>query len=345
MSGKKILQLVCVTAALATLLFLLHRIGWSTIQMAASRVGLVSAVVLFLLAVAEGVCDALSLRVITGPSLRVGFAVALNSAGALLNLILPWESGEVLKGALLQQSAGPTGAVASMFTWNYIFKLSRPTLSLLAAVFAFFFYRGAPATRLALVILANLLAFSPYLALRLAMRFGATERFIKLIRHIPYLRRRPTHWAEVARSIDAQVRAFWRDRPWAYLQVFLLQSLGRVTGLLNIYLGCRAVGLSYGFEVATLLYATMNVAEYLIAILPARVGVSEGTAFFVFKFYGLDAPMGLVVYSFLRVRNILVHGLLAPFAFLNRNPGGKAGTAITVEAVAATSPKISAADG
>ncbi len=56
------------------------------------------------------------------------------------------------------------------------------------------------------------------------------------------------------------------------------------------------------------------------SLTPARVGVAEGTAFFVFKFYGLDASMGLVLYSFLRVRNILVHGLLAPFAFVNRPP-------------------------
>jgi hypothetical protein len=66
----------------------------------------------------------------------------------------------------------------------------------------------------------------------------------------------------------------------------------------------------------------MNVAEYVIALLPARVGVSEGTAFVVFKLYGLDASTGLVLYTFLRVRNILIHALLTPFAFLNRNRNG-----------------------
>jgi hypothetical protein len=73
----------------------------------------------------------------------------------------------------------------------------------------------------------------------------------------------------------------------------------------------------YGFAEATLVYATMNVAEYVIAILPARVGVAEGTAFFAFKFLGLDPASGLILYVVLRVRTIFVNGVLTPFAFLN----------------------------
>jgi hypothetical protein len=80
------------------------------------------------------------------------------------------------------------------------------------------------------------------------------------------------------------------------------------------------VGHPLGFANATLLYATMNVAEYLIALLPARVGVSEGTAFFVCKMFGFNAPIGLIVYAFLRMRNILLYGLLTPFAFIGRTP-------------------------
>ena len=61
----------------------------------------------------------------------------------------------------------------------------------------------------------------------------------------------------------------------------------------------------------------MNVAEYVIAILPARVGVSEGTAFFAFKFLGLDPTLGLILYVVLRVRTVFVNGVLTPFAFLD----------------------------
>jgi uncharacterized membrane protein YbhN (UPF0104 family) len=96
-----------------------------------------------------------------------------------------------------------------------------------------------------------------------------------------------------------------------------LQAFARSTGWLSIYAAFRLVGLPYGFPEATLMYATMNVAEYVIAVLPARIGVSEGTAFFAFKFLGLNPSLGVVVYVILRVRTILANGLLAPFVFLD----------------------------
>jgi hypothetical protein len=236
----------------------------------------------------------------------------------MMNLILPWESGEVLKVALLRDSVRSSHAVSSTIIWNYIFKVTRPALSMAAALVAVLLAHTTARKTLGLVVLANVLAFVPYLLLRFAIRFGATEKVVKLMRHLPYLRRSPEHWAELARTIDTQVRAFWRERPWAYVRVFALQLVARTMGWLNLYVGCRALGLPYGIETAALLYATLNVAEYVIALMPARVGISEGTAFFVFKYFGLNAPMGLVLSTFLRVRNIGLSFLIAPWAFVRR---------------------------
>jgi len=69
------------------------------------------------------------------------------------------------------------------------------------------------------------------------------------------------------------------------------------------------------------------------------VGVSEGTAFFVFKHYGLNAPMGLLLSTFLRVRNIALSFLIAPFAFVGRGRGGGPG-----EPVAAGGPDAATAE-
>jgi hypothetical protein len=335
MSAKKLLQLGCVVASFGSLVWLLSRIGWPTIATALGHIGWVSASVLVILGVAEGLFDSLALRVVTGPTLRVGAAMAINSAGTMMNLILPWESGEVLKGGLLHGDLGGPRAASSTVVWNYIFKISRPAFSLSAALVAVLLYRGRASSAvssavLGWVVAANILAFAPYLILRFAVQLGGTEKTVALLRRLPYLRRSPVHWVQVARAVDREVRGFWRQRTGAFVQVFALQVLARSTGWMNIYFGFRAVGAPYGFAQATLLYATMNVAEYLIALLPARVGVSEGTAFFVFRFYNLDAGLGLVLYSFLRVRNILVHGLIAPFAFVNRKatPGASSAAAV-----------------
>jgi hypothetical protein len=331
MSRKTILQLACVAASFASLIWLLSRIGWTTIATALSGVSLIVAAILMLLGVAEGLLDSLALRVITGPALRVGDALAVNSAGSLLNLVLPWESGEVLKGSLLHGKFGASRAASSTIIWNYIFKISRPAVALTSALLAVALYRGtAPTITMVLIVVGNLLGFAPYFVLRFAIRYAGAEKIVKLVRRFPLVRDRTAHWVEVAQSIDREVRGFWRERPRAFVEVLLLQGLARLIGWLNQYLGFRAVGLPYGFAETMLICATMNVAEYLIAFLPARIGVSEGTAFVVFRYYGLNGPLGLVLFTFLRFRNILVHGLIAPFAFIRRKQIAKAEIVVVV---------------
>ena len=314
--------MVAVTAAIVVLFWLLHRVGWSTIRTAVYSVGWMGAAVLVGLALTESFLDGAALWTIVRSGLPWRFAVVVNAAGALLNLVLPWESGEVLKGSFLRRSLGSKDAIAGTIIWNYVFKISRPAVSALTAVLGWALGRHLVYRfTIGLVLLANLLAFAPYVLLRVLIRFGAAGGLLRILRFIPGVRRHPAHWVELARNIDLQVQTFWKTRPADYLRVFVLQAIARSTGWLSIYAAFRLVGLPYGFPEATLMYATMNVAEYVIAILPARVGVSESTAFFAFKFLGMNPSLGVVVYVILRVRTIVANGLLAPFVFLDWGAG------------------------
>ena len=82
----------------------------------------------------------------------MGNAVALNAASGMMNLILPWESGEVLKVALLRDSVRSSHAVSTTIIWNYIFKVSRPTLSLAAALVAVLLSHTTPLKTLGVVV-------------------------------------------------------------------------------------------------------------------------------------------------------------------------------------------------
>jgi hypothetical protein len=332
---KKIIQLVSVCLAISALLWLLGRIGWPTIAKAVGSVGWQGAAVLCLLAWSETILDGAALCTVIGRKLRLAFTVVVNSAGSTLNLILPWESGEVLKTGLMGSILGSKEAIAGTILWNYIFKISRPALSALTAVLAWALCRDLSRFTIGVILLANLLAFLPYLLLRLLIRYGAAEGLFKLLRLIPGIRQHPAHWVELARNIDREVQQFWRLRRGAYLRVFILQVFARSTGWFGIYAGFKFLGTPYGFAQATMVYATMNVAEYVIAILPARVGVSEGTAFFVFKFLGLDPTLGLILYVVLRIRTVFANGILTPLAFFNwgaplasSQPAGKSEPAV-----------------
>jgi hypothetical protein len=319
----KVLQIVSMVCAVALLLWLLDRIGWATIASAIRRVGFVGAAVLCALALTETVLDSAALRIVVGTRLGLRFFAPVNGAGALLNLVLPWESGEVLKTALLRTQFGSQQAVSGTIVWNYMYKLSRPTVSALAALLAFLLSRQTSGATIAIVCAANALAFLPYLVLRVVVRYGAAQGVMRILRLIPGVRRHPGHWLELARNIDREVRQFWQMRRADYLKAFVFQVFARSTAWFSVYAGFRLVGLPYGFAEATLVYATMNVAEYVIAILPARVGVAEGTAFFAFQLLGLEPALGLILYVVLRVRTVFTNGMLAPWAFIGWKKGAQ----------------------
>ena len=315
MKRKTIIQLVCVSASLAALLWLLGRIGWGTIGHALGQVGWKGLTALMVLGWIESFTDGTALWVVMGQRLRYGFGIAVNAAGSMLNLILPWESGEVLKGTLLRGQFGTPSAVSGTILWNYIFKISRPAVSLTAAVCAWAFSSGTDGFRLGIILTANLLSFLPYLVLRVLIRYGAAAGLVRGLGILPVLRRHSGHWIESARTIDHEVKHFWHERPTHYLKVFGLQLVARATGWASIYVALNALGMECGFGQASLLYATVNVADYIVAVLPARVGVSEGTSYFIFKFLGLAPATGVIMYVVLRIRTILANGLLTPAAF------------------------------
>jgi hypothetical protein len=318
--SKTLVQLVCVTGSLAGLAWLLGRIGWATLGGALSRVSWPALAILMLLGWTETGADGAALWVVMGQRLRLGFAVTVNAAGSMLNLILPWESGEVLKGTLLHGQFGTQQAVSGTIIWNYVFKISRPALSMAAALCACALCRETDGFHLGVILAANALAFVPYLGLRLLVRYGAAAGFLRVLSFIPILRRHPGHWVEVARQIDREVKLFWRERPVAYLKVFFLQIVARMTGWASYAVALRALGANYSFGQVALAYATVNVAEYVVAVLPARVGVSEGSSYFLFKFLGLDPVLGVMMGVILRVRSIVTNGVLTPFAFLDWKP-------------------------
>jgi hypothetical protein len=315
MKRKTVVQLVCVSASLAALLWLLGRIGWGTIGHAFKQVGWKGLTALMVLGWIESFADGTALWVVMGQRLRYGFGIAVNAAGSMLNLILPWESGEVLKGSLLRGQFGTPSAVSGTILWNYIFKISRPAVSLTAALCAWAFFRGTDGFHMGIILAANLLSFLPYLMLRVLIRFGAAAGLVRALGFLPVLRRHSAHWIESARTIDHEVKHFWHERSTDYLKVFGLQLVARSMGWASIYVALNALGMECRFGQASLLYATVNVADYIVAVLPARVGVSEGTSYFIFKFLGLDPATGVIMYVVLRIRTILANGLLTPAAF------------------------------
>ena len=140
------------------------------------------------------------------------------------------------------------------------------------------------------------------------------ELLVRILHRVRVVRADPTRLIEGARRIDHEVRRFADHRRTAYVTVLLSQCAARVVGWLNLYAITLLLGLASPFGRVALLYAALHVSEMLIVVLPARLGVSEGAAYFIFQLFHLPPEMGIIVTLVGRLKALATNGLAAPFA-------------------------------
>jgi hypothetical protein len=302
--------------AISGFVWLLDKIGWGAIGAALRRIGPWGACVIIALGFIENLLDACALR---GSLRRPAslFSVGLaNGTGALINALLPWEMGEVAKGALLQRTVASRDAVSATIISNYAFKLSRPLLTTSAALVALVLGAGVDTKLTAWVVAANALGFVPFIVLRLLVRYGMAEALVRLLARVRLVRGRHDSWLAAAQRLDEDVRSFEHTRPARFWLVVGAQVGARFTAWMSVLAAVRLMGLDYSFGRVALVYSALNVAEFIITILPVRLGVAEGAAFGVFALFGLDPATGVILYVVLRLKALISNAAWLPFMLL-----------------------------
>lgn len=297
---RRVVHLCALAVGVGLIVWLLQRIGWTYIASCVSRLGAGGLAVVALLAACESICDALSLRAATVDRISRKRAVLVNQAGALVNQFLPGEVGEVWKATLLRRHAGESGVPAALI-WNYAFKLTRPIAALVIAAVAWFWGEPDRHAFATLALGAAALSFLPYIGLRLLMRHGLATLATGTLTRVPILRRRVGPGVvERAQEIDHVVRSFaWRETKM-YARVIAWQLAARGC---SFFCGFAALWLLAGFSLplVALIYAAANALNYLLLLLPTRLGAMEGSAYLLFHLLGLDAGLGLVYAVLTRV--------------------------------------------
>ncbi len=308
---RRWLHVAASAAALAILFSLLDHIGWDVVRDAFARVGIWGAAILFALGVLENTLDAAALIASLPPARRLGLLRTLSytSVSVLVNMFIPWEAGEVVKAGLLRRHVDAQDAISGTVIWNYIFKLSRPIVTTVAALIGVLGVRTlAPQIGWALVA-ASLASFLPYLLLKLVMRWSAMRRIAELLHRLRIWRREPEEARRTAKALDRQVRDFYRERPGDYARVLLLQMGARLTSWATYGVAAWLLGLHYGFAGVALIYASLSLVGLVVLIVPSlRIGVGEGAAFLAFGLIGLDPGAGLLLTLIMRIKAIATSG-------------------------------------
>jgi hypothetical protein len=315
----RVLQSIFFLAALGVLLWLLNKVGWSNIGQALVRVGPGGAAVLIALGFAETILDSIAMTIAIGQR-RWGRVLFFNNIGSLMNQVLPFDLGEVVKAGFTHRAFPSGTTIAGAIVWNYAFKISRPLVTLGASAIGLIAVKHVDPRVRFLILAGAVLAFAPYVLLRLVLRRGAAAMMIRFLRWVRIVRRDPERILAKALEIDVTVANFWRERPRAFLATLYLQIGARIVSWGSLYATLRVLGAPISVIDSALLYAAMNTADLLITLVPARLGVSEGAAFGIFKICGLRPEIGVIMYVVFRLRSLATTGVLAPFAFLPVRP-------------------------
>ncbi len=315
MTLRQTSRILIALLAAGLLVYLLHRVGFDTIGQAFGRLGWQGALVILAMGLLENAFNALALvRAVGG---RVGFfnALCYNGAGAIINSVIPWESGEIVKGTLLRRHLSGQDAVCGTVVWNYLLKLSTPVAGLTASVIALVVgHELAPALAWAVVGL-SVLSFLPYLGLRYLLNKGVAGGVIGFLRRVRLIRKDPAELQRWATELDGKLKEFHRDHPRDWLAMFLFQIGARTTVLAGWFVSSRLLGYEYEFGTCALVFSGFSIASYVLMVIPAKIGVNEGTGYALFAAYGLDGGAGLITTVVGHLRVILTNGVAALFAF------------------------------
>ena len=302
-SKKRLFDTIKLLFFLLSILFfyyLLRHIGFDKIGQTFRHIGIYGASILLIAGLFENVFDAASLQYATPQRTVLWKILSINSVGGLMNTLLPWDMGEVIKGALIKKHASLKDSVTGVVLYNLIFKLSKPLVIFGAILVVFLFPSEHDWTLLLLLLGASFLSFIPFFFISLMLKFSLTTHLFSLLSR--FSKRDYRAFLAKTRSFEIGLEQFRRERSGDYYRVLLLQIFARVVSLITFLIVARLLESEYSFEILLIANAYINLANYIAMLIPAKLGVTEGTSYLVFSMLGLDGGIGVMIALVLRIK-------------------------------------------
>ena len=312
---KKLLRVLFFISSILILFFLLKGIGFDKVGDAFLEVGWGGAVILICCGFLENGSDALGLYFALPKRKSFLHVFSSNCMGALTNYIIPWEVGELVKIGMIKSVAGSENSIKGVILWNYVYKLSKGC-SIVAMVplslfFSFFMPNDSyQMSKLWMIAAISLLGFLPYLGMMILIHANMSVKLVKLLKLLG--KKNTDELIKKAEQMDRDLRLFKKERPSDYRKTFWLQYFARHVSLLTFILCTYFVGSgTYALSVLILVHCTMNLGNYLAAIVPMKFGVGEGIGYASFVFLGLPGEAGVLVTFILRIKAIIAMSIVS----------------------------------
>lgn len=309
----KIKQSLLLSVGLGIFIYLVTRVGWSTIWTQFQALQWKFSILIFIYAFVY-VLDTLGWRFSFKPGVcRVSFwkLFWVRVAGEAVNNTTPtgYMGGEPVKAYLLKREGLSTPeSLASLV-------IAKTTMTLSEILFiviglALTFARFDVSTHVRYSLIAALLVLSVFVLLFLFFQGqGLFTGFARVLMHFKI----GTHFLakrmEKIRELESHLSHFYGKAKRRFLLSFFFHFLGWWAGILEIYFILKFLKIPIGFQNAFIIETLHQMIRGLAFFVPANLGTQEGGNFFIFSLLRLGPALGVSVSLIRRMREWVWAGI------------------------------------
>ena len=306
-----IVKILIFILSLTVLFFLLHHIGFDKVSESFAKVGIYGASVLILLGLVESTLDAVALTFATPERLSFVRSFSSTGFGSLLNLVVPFEGGEVVKVGLVGKEIGVSSAIRGIVLWNYTFNLTKASSLVAVLIISLFIGRDYSMDNFLIVFAAAILGFIPFFGMMILIRSNISVKLVKLLKFLG--KKNSDDLLRKAEDLGRSLKQFKKERPGDYRAMFFIQFFARFISWITFPICAYFAGFDYSLSTLSLAYCAVTLSGYVVSLIPAKVGVAEGAGFLMFSFLGLDGGAGLLITFIMRIKAAIVMGIASLF--------------------------------
>ncbi len=226
-------------------------------------------------------------------------------AGEAVNAITPlsWGGGDPARVLMLKAHVPVAEGAASVVVDRTLNNLAL-ALFLIGGTIAAFLRFSLPTFLKVGIPLAILAVTAVSVFVYLRSHEGITEFFLDLAERLRIKRNFSEKTRLRAREIDGYISGFYKNHRGGFLAAFLLHLLGRLFGLMEIFLAAWFLGFPLSFMDSYLLAMLTVVVNMIFVFIPGAMGVMEGAFAAVFALFNLDPAVGTSIQILRRARMV-----------------------------------------
>jgi len=250
---------------------------------------------------------------------NIGFweVFKMKTAGEAINNMTPlsWGGGDPMRILWLKEHIPFAEGTASVVVDRTLNNLALALFMVIGIAMAFMTLPLSPALQISLIaVLALIVGVSVFLFVR--SHEGLFQFFLDLLKKLRLKKNISEKTQAHVAEIDGIISRFYRENRAAFLLAFLLHFLGRLCGVLELYL----IGMFLQFPLtigASYLLASLTVViNLLFVFVPGTMGVMEGAFAGLFALLHLDPAIGTSLQIVRRIR--LLFWAAVGFFFMSR---------------------------